>query len=775
MGGTKKNHVFVPTLLLTLTLGMLGYGEIGHAQTTGISPSVAELSGAGPIADIRIEGVERIDPATVRSYLRVLEGDAFDPVAIDESLKALFATGLFADVVFRRDGDDLVLTIVENPIINRIAFEGNQRIDDEQLSAEVQLRPRVVYTRTRVQADVQRILEVYRRSGRFAATVDPKVIELDQNRVDLVFEIDEGPRTGILRINFIGNSAFSDGTLRGQIQTKESRWYRFLTADDTYDPDRIAFDRELLRRFYLSEGYADFRVVSAVAELAPDREGFIVTFTVEEGDRYQFGVVDVASGLRGLEADSIRDAVVSEAGDWYDANEVEESVTALTAAAEAQQFPFVEVRPRIQRDREELLINVTYEVLEGPRIFIDRIDITGNTRTLDKVIRRELTVAEGDPFNRSRLSQSERSVRDLGYFERVTITSEPGIDPDRADIEVNVAEQATGELSFGAGFSTNDGALGDFSLRERNFLGRGQDVRIGATLSGRRQEYDFSFTEPYFLDRDLSAGFDVFRITRDNQDESSFDEQSLGFGIRFGYPLTERLRQRVSYGWSIREITDVGSDASRLIRDQEGERTVSEVSQELFYDARDSRLRPTSGYYARLSTGVAGLGGDVQYFRAEAESGFFVSLLTDMVLSVSAEVGQIVGLGQDVNISDRFFLGGDSLRGFEVGGVGPRDLDTDDSLGGNQFARGSVELSFPLGLPDEFALAGHVFTDAGSLAQLDGSAVNVVDEHALRLASGAGVSWRSPFGPIRLDFVVPFAKEDFDKDERVRFSFGTRF
>ena len=755
--------------------------QTGGSQAGGIPPFgdrtlVAQVFSGGVVRDIRVEGTQRIEPTTVRSYMTIKEGDRFDPERIDESLKALFNTGLFADVVLRREGDTLVVAVVENPIINRIAFEGNRRIDRENLESEIQLRPRVVYTRTRVQNDVQRILDIYRRQGRFAATVEPKIIELDQNRVDLVFEINEGDRTGVRAINFVGNQKFSDGTLREAIQTRESAWWRFLTSDDNYDPDRLNFDRDLLRRFYLKEGYADFRVVSAVAELTPDREDFFITFTIEEGERYKFGKVNIDTSLKALDPAQIEGVLTTREGDWYNAVEVENTITKLTEAVGDLQYAFVDIRPRINRDRENLTIDITYEINEGPRVFVERIDVTGNVRTLDKVIRREMLLVEGDPFNNSKLRRSEQRIRDLGFFERVNVTTQEGSAPDRSVVNVEVAEQSTGEISLGAGFSTTDGVLADFGIRERNLLGRGQDLRFGATISGRRQEYDISFTEPYFLDRDISAGVDLFRITRDYQDESSYDEKSTGFALRMGYPLSERLRQRLYYQLQHTEITEVPASASRYIREQIGTRVTSLIGQELTYDARNSRLNPTDGYFARLTTDLAGLGGTSRFVRVKLGGGYYVPVYgDDWVLSTTGEVGYIKGIGKDVALSDRFFLGGDTMRGFRTAGIGPRDLSTSDALGGQRYARGTVEMGFPLGLPQEFGLTGHAFTDVGTLSEVDVDDPRVVDEDAIRVSVGAGLSWRSPLGPIRIDLAFPIVRQDYDEKEIFRFSFGTRF
>ncbi|HYD64664.1 outer membrane protein assembly factor BamA [Azospirillum sp.] len=739
---------------------------------------VAQVFSGGTVRDIRVEGSQRIEPSTVRSYLAVQPGEPFNPDRIDESLKALYATGLFADVQIRREGDALVVAVKENPIINRIAFEGNKRIEDDQLEKEIQLRPRVVYTRTRVQNDVQRLIEIYRRQGRFAATVEPKIIQLDQNRVDLVFEINEGVRTGVRGINFIGNQEFSDGTLRETVMTKESAWWRFLTSDDNYDPDRLTYDRELLRRFYLREGYADFRVVSAVAELTPDRNDFVITFTVDEGERYKFGKIDINSNLKALDPQALRGVLLTREGEWYNAQEVEDTITKLTNAVGDLQYAFVDVRPRINRDREKRIIDITYEIAEGPRVFVERIDVNGNVRTLDKVIRRELLLAEGDPFNTSKLRRSEQRVKDLGFFERVQVTTQEGSAPDRSVVNVEVTEQSTGEIALGAGFSTSDGPLGDFSIRERNLLGRGQDLRFGATIAQRRQEYDISFTEPYFLDRDLSAGFDLYRITRNYQDEASYDEKNNGFSLRLGFPLSENLRQRVYYQLQSTSIDRVPDSASIYIKQEKGAHVNSIIGQELIYDRRNSRLTPTDGYYVRLVTDVAGLGGSSRFIRTRLGGGYYLPLSSgdEWVLSTTAEVGYLVGLGKPIYLADRFFLGGDTLRGFRTAGVGPRDTRTSDALGGRRYGRASVEMTFPLGLPEEFGLKAHAFSDVGVLGN---STIKndpfVPDEESIRMSVGTGVSWRSPFGPIRVDLALPILKEGYDRKEIFRFSFGTRF
>lgn len=739
----------------------------GSAEAQGITAG-------GSIAEIQVEGNQRIEAETIRSYMQLSPGDPFEAERIDRALKSLFATGLFADVRLRRELNTLVVQVVENPIINRLAFEGNEHIDDETLQNEVQLRPRVVYTQTRVQADANRILEIYRRSGRFAATVEPKVIPLDQNRVDLVFEVNEGDVTEVRRIDFVGNRAFSDGDLRDEILTSESAWYRFLSSTDTYDPDRLTVDREALRDFYLKEGYADFRVISAVAELSPDREAFFITFTVEEGERYKFGTIDIRTTLRDLDPESLRKQVTTVEGDWYDASEVETTVGNITDALGNLGYAFVDVRPQVQRDRENLLINLVYDIQEGPRVFVERIDISGNVRTLDKVIRREFRLVEGDAFNTSKLRRTRQRIQNLGFFSKVDLRTVPSDAPDKTIVEVEVEEQSTGELTFGFGFSTAEGPLGDISLRERNLLGRGQDLRLGFSLSGKRSQFDISFTEPYFLDRNLAAGIDLFRIETD-RDESSFDQKSLGFGLRAGYEITEYLRHTVRYGLSQDEILDVDDDATLAIKQSEGETISSVVGHTLSYDRRDNRFDPREGYFFNFSNDLAGLGGDVHYLRTRTAAGYYHPLTGDVTIGVSGQAGYIFGFDEDVRIIDNFAVGGATLRGFKNSGVGPRDTVTEDSVGGNIFAVGSTELSFPLGLPDEYQIRGRLFSDFGTLYDSDLKGPDIIDEAALRMSVGGGLTWRSPFGPLAVDFAVPVVQEEYDETEFFRLSVGTRF
>ncbi len=765
---------------LVIVAVLAPFAAIAQDAAAPYTPTLSAYTateGAQRADRIEVKGTERIEPQTVITYLTVQPGQSYTQADLSESTKALYATGLFADVSMSQQGRILVVNVVENPLINQIAFEGNEKLKDDELMAEIASRPRNVLARTTVQNDVERVTELYRRNGRFSVVVDPKVIKLDQNRVNLVFEITEGPVSEIRGIKFVGNSNFGDDELRTVLASKETRWYRFLSTDDRYDPDRLAYDQELLRRFYLKNGYVDFRVISANAELTADKDAFYITMTVEEGERYKVGKVTLdTSALKDVNKAPLEKEITFKSGDWYNADDLETSTNKMTDILGDMQYAFVTIRPDAQRNPANKTVDITYRAAPTPKVYVERIDIHGNVRTQDKVIRREFDLAEGDPFNKTKLAKGEQDVRDLDYFEDVKVRTIPGSAPDQTVIDVGVEEKSTGEISVGAGFSTSEGPLGDFQIRERNFLGKGQDLSLGATLSGERSAFDVSFTEPYFLDRDLSAGVDAFHTTRDLQEESSYDQERTGAGLRVGYPLSEKWRQSLRYRIEQNRVDNVKADASRFIRDQEGERVTSAVSQRLTYDNRDSTLFPTTGLYSWLDTEVSGLGGDSQYVSGKIGGTYYIPVAKRWVMSLLGETGMIAAYGdKDVEINERYFVGGNTLRGFSYAGIGPRDITTDDALGGNKFYRGSAELSFPVGFPEEMGVEGHAFTDMGSLWGIDENGAGLVDESSIRASAGVGFSWRSPMGPIRVDFAQPFVKEDYDEKEVFRFSFGTRF
>ncbi len=786
MIGARLSRYFAAAVL-AVALACAGLLAAPSARAQTAAPSApqgtAQISDTtGTIEIIAVQGSQRIEPATIRTYLTVREGDPFDPVRIDRSLKNLFATGLFADVVITRQNTTLLIRVVENPIINRISLEGNNKIKDEDLNKEIQLRARVVYTRTKVQQDVEKILELYRRKGRFAARVEPKVIELPQNRVDVVFEITEGRPTYVRTINFVGNDYFDNDDLRGVVLTREERWWRIFSSNDTYDPDRMNYDRELLRRHYVQEGYADFEVVSAVAELAPNRENFYMTFTVKEGPRYRLSKVGLDVNVKDLPKETLQSAVVPQAGDWFNGKQLEDTVDAITNAAGNAGYAFVEVRPRLQRNPETKTIEVTFQVREGPRVFIERVDIQGNNRTLDRVIRREIRLVEGDAFNTAKVRRSKERLENLGYFKQdtVKIDNTPSeVFPDRTILTAKIEEQSTGELSFGIGYSSATGALFDVGIAERNLLGKGQDLRANFSIAQQQMQVNLSFTEPYFLNRRLVAGADLVAQRTDYQSQAGFTQNAYGGTLRLGFSYNEYMYQRFTYSLTATSLSGLTNGVSQYIREQSGTAITSQLSQILTYDRRNNVIEPTGGYYITLSTDLAGLGGSERFVRGGIGAAMYAEPLAGFIFSAVGSGGYIVGLGQDLKIYNRYQLGGYTLRGFKDYGASPRDASTLDALGGDWLATASFELRLPLGIPKEAGIKTKIFNDWGVIGSpkslKDLGTIQVFDSKALRGSAGLGVEWTSPVGVISLDYSpFIFNAQSFDRKSHFRVNFGNR-
>ncbi len=796
---------------------LLATADDAYAQDAGGQNAAPTAQPAGvAIRRIVVEGNQRIEPATITSYLQVRPGDMFDPERVDLSIKTLFATGLFSDVQIEQRGGDLVVSVNENPVINRVIFEGMRTLDEEDLEEEVQARPRTVFTAARAQGDVQRIIEVYRRAGRFAAQVTPQVRELDQNRVDLIFEVDEGPITGVRDINFIGNNVFSDRRLRDTVVTRESSWWNFFQSNDNYDPDRLEYDREQLRKYYNNRGYADFRVVSAVAELTPDQNDFFITFTVDEGVRYEFGEVRIQTQLNRLPEALLLSAVPIRRGNVFRGELIEDAIDAMTYVAGTVGYANVDISPVVERDAENRVVNITFEVNEGPRVFIERIDVVGNNRTLDRVIRREMRVDEGDAFNRVLLDRSRQRIQGLGFFKDVKVEDADGSQPDRSVVTVTVEEESTGELAFAAGYSSTENFLFDASITERNLRGRGQFLRLRASSSSRSQQLDLRFTEPRFMGRDISAGIDLYSLRTDFLSQSSFENQSTGGGIRIGFPTSERTSLGITYS-IVQDDTTIArafvdhdnnvntapvdqcstlNPSRPLLCDQEGTFLTSLLGFTVNWDGRNQPVRATRGFDMQFRQDIAGLGGEVNFLRTEVEGGVYYGLPFGFRATGRMEAGYIMGWGgDDVRVNDRFFKGGSSFRGFDVAGIGPRQLLVDDAtgdvvsrgdaLGGNVYAIGTLQLDVPLPLPESFSLGSALFVDFGTLGQVDASSrrpidlgaqsLVVEDQASLRVAAGISVFWDSPFGPVQFDFSRPLEYEEFDRRQEFRFSTRTNF
>ena len=772
----------------TIALLLLGSAMPVLAQTAPAAttpavtppPIVAPVSG-GTIKSINVTGSQRLEPDTVRSYIQLRPGQAYTTEMLDQAIRDLFETELFTDVQIRDNNGDLTIEIRENPVINRIIFEGNKRLKEDKILKEIKLAPRQIFTRSKVRADVSRIIELYRRQGRFAANVEPKMVQLDQNRVDIVYEISEGPKSKVRQINILGNEKFSDDQLRGEMATKQSRFYRFFSSGDSYDPDKLAYDQAKLRQFYLTQGYADFRVVSAIAELTPDKRDFIVTYVVEEGERYKFGDVSVESDLRDYKPKV--EALAIKKGNWYNAKLVEDTVESMTEAAGLFGYAFAEVNPEFDRDKDAKTMSLVFKVADAPRVYVERIDINGNTQTQDKVIRREFRLAEGDAFNSIAVKRSSDRIQSLGFFqEKLEIEQKPGSAPDRIVLEANVEEQSTGELQLSAGFSSIERFIINASIRQRNFRGKGQELRASVNYSTYSKSVELGFTEPYLLDKNIALGGDIFRRDYNsfnfvnNNRNTTYEQTTTGFQIRVGVPLTEFWSVAGRYGLS---YDDIGLDrnqfffngvcdpllAGRYLCDAIGKRTTSSLGYSLVFSNLNNSIRPSAGHRAVFSQDFAGLGGSVKYLRTRFDADKYWRVFGNFIFSVGLEGGYIVpfgksrGVGIDkVRLTDRFFLGEPEMRGFDIRGIGPRVLRipyditagalvtdrqqiTDDALGGRAYYKGRLELEIPLGSgAKELGIRPSIFMDIGSV-------FNVKTPNLTRLSSFPFDTTTQRYGP----------------------------
>jgi outer membrane protein insertion porin family len=762
------------------------------APATRPTPTPAPVQ-TGLVQRIVVQGAERIEESTILSYLPIAPGDQVDAQKIDDALKTLFRTDLFSDVQIQLQGTDLIVRVSENPIINQVVFEGNHNLKEDKLRDEVQVRPRGVFTRARAEADVQRIVELYRRSGRISATVTPEIVQLPQKRVDLIFVINEGPKSGILNVNIIGNKQYSDSALRDVIVTKESKWYRFFTDNDNYDPDRIDYDREQLRKFYRNRGYYDFHVLSAVAELSPDKNGFTVSYTLDEGVKYKFGKLTVETDLKRLNAAQLQRLLPIKEGQTYQDDQIETATDALTFAAGAAGFAFVDVRPRYTANPQTHTVDVNFQIVEGPRVYVERIDIVGNTRTIDPVIRRELLLTEGDAYNRVLVDRSTVKVKALGFFKDVTIDQLPGSAPDKTVLQVKVTEQPTGELSFSLGYSSVEQLIADIGVTERNFRGRGQQLTLKISAGYLEQGVTVGFTEPRFMGRNLAAGINLYSSRYDFSTYASYQSASTGASLTLGFPLTDYSHLVVSYSLHADAINVDSSlcvpgfeTVSAVLCEERGSTLTSQIGFQYRWDQRDDPVKPTRGFYADFSQSFAGFGGNVFYAKTEMDAAIYHSFSPAYVLMVKAELGDIEPWNKDyVRINDRFFRGGDTFRGFQLAGIGARDTLYGDALGGDFYAQGTVELTVPNYLPEQYGINTAVFTQWGTLGALDKQAkidpttglldTNISDGLALRGSAGISVFWKSPMGPLRFDLSDVIARAQYDKTQNFYFSTATRF
>ncbi len=792
--GSRKQSAAVP----------VAGGAVASAPAAG-----AQVPNGPVIQSITVVGNQRIETDTIKSYLLVRVGDPFDPDEIARSLKALYATGLFQNVELKREGNGLVVGVLENPLVNEITFEGRHKLTEEQVKGAVKLVPRAVFTTAQVEADRQALLTLYAKKARFNAVVTPKIIRLPQNRVNVVFEISEGSASLVSRIAFVGDDHFTASKLREVVSSRQEAWFRFLSSSDDFDQERIAYDKELLRRFYLKAGYADFQVVDATAELTPDRSSFVLTFTLHEGKKYKVGKVDVVSNLRDVTAPELRSLVELSPGDTYDGDAVERSTKAIEDKVRNNGFAFVEVSPRVARHPETGTLDLLFNVGEGPRVYVERIDIQGNTVTKDKVLRRQFALAEGDAFSNSVVTKTKSSLEDLGYFgKNIQINSSQGSAPDRAVVTVKVEEKSTGELNLGAGYATDYGPMISAGVQLNNVVGSGIAAGISGSIAAMQNTAQVSVTDPYFMDRNLVTTVSLFHTYVNQNQVSNYTESRAGVTLGAGYQYSDHLGQSWNYSLVQRSLNNLynyneilNNQISAYIVNETGSSVLSQLGQTLALDYRDSKTDPHSGSIWQFGSDYAGLGGQEEYARVKLNGNYYVPLQSitgnsDWVLSISGGGGDMFVIGNHPEqIVDRFFLGGDNLRGFMAGGVGPHDMASGDSLGGKLEWNQTTEVRFPLPVSADVGLTGRAFVDMGGLqgvtrlyshtipgfaptynySTVGGRQVEVTDDGTIRISTGVGFSWDSPFGLVNIDLGVPLKKQLHDQTEFFRFGVGKRF
>ena len=761
------NKISIRGLLQLLVLVVLA-----HFFVAG---SVRAQEDAITISEIVIEGARRVSPATIRSYMPIAEGDSISPARLNSIISTLFATDLFHDVNLTIEGDKLVVVVDENPIINRISIEGNDVISDENLLQILNIRPRRVFTR-KVALDARAILiEAYRQNGRYAATIEPKIIHLPEKRVDLVFEVDEGPLIKISKIKFIGNQQFSDRALRNVIASREQKWYIFLARNDKYDAARLTLDEQRLREFYLQNGYADISILRSSGELLADRSAFVLTFHINEGAQYSVADVAINSEIEGVDVATLLEVSTLEIGAIYDVRYLDETLSNITDRLGEFGFAFVNVEPEFTLNRDDATLAITLNIGRATRNFVEEIQINGNDRTLDRVIRRRFELVEGDSFNQLRLTNSLRNIRNLGYFSDVQGRVLAGSQADQSVVDVTVEEQSTGAFSLGVGYSSVDDASFQIGIEERNFLGSGRGVRANVSVSGNRSNYRAGITEPFLWDRELFGSFDLFRTTNEY---SNIETQRQGFDASVGFGARDGYYHRFSYLLATTE-TSVGTanPPPASTSGDEGGQLVSEIGYQISQDKRDSRIDPRDGYYWRINNGVAGLGGDVQYLKSVVEGQYFIPFgFKRFVLAFGAEAGIIDGFGEDISRSNRFVIGGREIRGFDGDGIGPRDAGDSSAVGGNQYYAGRASIISDYGLDPDLGVRWTLFYDFGTLWGVDNDEnVTGADENSLRSTAGFGIFWDTYVGPLTFFWTTPISEEDYDNTESFQFSIGGRF
>src|SRR5712671_3000544 len=755
------------------------------------APALATETAAQAHESIDVQGNRRIDADTVRSYFHAAPDGRLDEAARDAALKALLATGLFDKVTIERAGERLLVHLTEAPVLDRVTFEGNKKIQDKELTAVIESKPRGTLQRAMVQADVGRIMEAYRHAGRDDVGVVPQIINRGNDRVDLVYVVTEGAKTTVRQINFVGNKVFGKRQLGAVIKTSATNMLSFLTGGDVYDPDRVAEDREQLRLYYRSKGYADASVPSAKAEYDPATHGFTLTFSIDEGPLYHFGDINIVCNVPGLDPEKLRRLLVARSGAVFDGGALDKTSEVLAIELTKRGFPFAQAQPRTTRDAAARRIDVAFTIDQGPRTYVERIEIHGNLRTRGYVIRREFDIAEGDAYNKTLIDRAERRLKNLNYFKTVKISTKPGSAPDRVILDVEVAEQSTGEFTISGGYSTTDGLLAEVKVGDRNFLGSGKALSASGTYGQYARGIDLSASEPYFLGTRVSAGIELYGRQNDASPYQSYGSDTYGATMQFGTPLTEQIG--VQYRYSIYNQNVTIAPASLVAAPslpiqqaaRAGPQWVSSVGDTVTYSTLDNTKNPTSGIKSQLTQDLAGLGGDVKFLRTTEDLRYYHPINDDVVSLVRAQGGYITGWGgQQVPLLNSFFGGPTMVRGFAPNGFGPRDLTpgtTMDNVGGSMYWASTMELQSNIpGVPREYGLKASAFVDAGSVFRYSGptafpgsaQSLQVANNNIVRSSVGVGLTWASPFGALTVNYAVPLTKAAYDVVQPLSFGAG---
>lgn len=751
-------------LFVFLFSAMLTVPHAGFAQTTSESITVSEIV---------ISGNSRVSDSTISAYLPVRVGDTVSEERLDSAIDSLFATKLFNDVSINLDGTRITIVVAENPIVNRVNIEGNDVLDDERLLAELDIQPRRVYTRKVAVDATQKLIEIYRLSGRYAAEVSPKVIRLDNNRVDLVFEVDEGPLIKVKSISFIGNEAFSDFALRQVISSRKARWWAFLSSVDKYDEDRLDYDARLLRQFYLGRGYANVDVKRVQGGLLADRSGFAITFEIYEGARYKLRDVSFTSQITDIDVSAFRDDIPLEKGDWYNVKGLEQGLLNVTNSLGNLGYAFVDIRPQVNPDADGNELDIEISIGEGRKNYIERIEVVNNSRTRDSVVRREIEIVEGDPYNQLKLDKSVRNIRNLGFFSAVDVETIRGSTDDQTIAKINVEEQSTGDFSIGVGYSSLDKSTVSLGLNEKNFLGSGRALKFATSVSESRSDYRIGLTEPYFLDRNLRSSAELFNQSLSND---TLTTKTSGIDLGMAFNAADDYYHRIGYQLSSAESTQTNSTATSLTGEENKDVLRSSVSYTIGRSTLDNRFDPTEGYLYELSETFSGIGGDVTFLKTSARASYFKPLnFNSFILGVRGKAGFVDGLGEKITQSSRFYLGGRAVRGFASGGIGPRDTGVDTSVGGNYMYAATAEVVSSYGLSDDLGVRWTVFTDIGSVWDTDyPSGVTAAEDDTMRQSVGAGFLWDTAVGPLTFYWADAVSKSSHDKVKRFQFNIGTR-